>query len=1357
MSVRQFNIKDSIVSSLVDLSQSSKGVTILKSDARIYISYKMLWNRALLTGKQLLARGARRGSEVLLCCSDTERYMYGFWACAIHGFIAIPVSAENNEYRNKMVEQILEKLDHPYLLYGASIENFFSIEENDRGVNLSQIDYVNAPDFSITDVVIPKGDDLVYVQFSSGSTGIPRGAAITNSNLMANIHAMVKHYELDQRDTILSWQPLTHCYGLVVYHLMSIVVGIDQYLIPTSAYMQNPLLWMNMVQEYRITRIGTIPFALKHFINFYLKANVPIQWDLSCVKSMLLGGEQVGSDLVEQFLELLQKQHLSKSAFLPAYGLAEATVMVASGEYQSSVYCYRISNSEIEIGAVVDCEVSKLSNEVTFLEMGTPICSVEIVILDDEGNLLPEKTFGYIALQGPSVAREYYKDSKETRNVLIKDRWWFTGDIGFMIHGKLVVVGREKELVISNGKKYSCIQVENILRQAMDTDLWKQVVVTNGFQIGKKAEGIIAFVATDLDMHKAVNVEAFITLIQKAKQLAFERVGVILDDVIPILELPKTGSGKIRRIELTYLYNKGEYTIMANQIASYLMQKQQKSEMWKKDRILDTIVETLYNLFGIQVSDFNLTFQEYGIISVNIPLLLRSLSEVFSVDIQVSDIFNHPTPDQLASLIASSLSTKMPEQREKQKENSENSKAQGDNKIAIIGMSCRFPGGANDIDQFWEMLVNGVDGVIEIPETRWDVDRYYAGDETVPGKMYCRKSGFLKLPIDEFDAKFFNISPREAAATDPQQRLLLELTWEAFENACLDITKFNGSDTGVYLGISSNEYTQAHLSSGDLTQIDAYSLTGTSFSVACGRLSYTFGFEGPSFAVDTACSSALTALHLACNAIQMDETELAVVAGVNLLLSPANSIGFTKLRATSPDGHSKAFDASANGYGRGEGGGVVLLKKLSKAIMDKDVIYGVICGTGINQDGHSNGLTAPNGNSQANLIRRTLKRAHLQPSDVDYMEMHGTGTKLGDPIEVSAVAETYGKGRTMDNPLRIGSVKSNIGHLEPASGIASLIKVLLSMKYALVPANLYFQTPNPLIDWDHIPLRVVDKHIEWKKEDGVRRAAISGFGFGGSNAHIIVEEYKEQRMQETSRLGKREGFPYILKISAKSEKALRNYVLKFIQCIDAHEEDDLADILYSANRGRTDFNYRLVAIGESKEELLYRLKSFFAGTESEGIECNAGRKTFLQKSKKLVFMFTGQGSQYVNMGKTLFATNEVFRESMYLCDKLWRPYILKSIIDLLYRENANSDMVEKTMYAQPLIFAIEYALCKMWESLGVVPDIVMGHSIGEYPAAVIAGIMSLEEAVKLVSIRGRLMDEAPGMGAMGTVFTDEVT
>lgn len=771
-----------------------------------------------------------------------------------------------------------------------------------------------------------------------------------------------------------------------------------------------------------------------------------------------------------------------------------------------------------------------------------------------------------------------------------------------------------------------------------------------------------------------------------------------------------------------------------------------------KREIIGYLADLVEDILDEKVVDYTEPFISLGLVSVDIPLFTKKVSKQFGIDIEVASIFENSNINLYADYVYNILHPVDlgPESADPAQDNKA-SRSKED--VAIVGMSCRFPGGANSPEEYWDVLIKGINGICEMPENRWDVDSYYSPDKEEPGKMYSRKGGFLNVPIDQFDQKFFNISPKEAKALDPQQRLLLELTWEAFEHGGINIAQYYGSNTGVYIGIAGEEYSFAHYKSGDLSKIDAYSLTGTTFSTACGRISYTFGFEGPSFCVDTACSSSLTALHLACQAIKSGEVDTAVVGAVNLMISPAVHVCFSKLEAISIDGQSKSFDAAANGYGRGEGGGVLILRRLSDAEKDKDNIIGIVKGTAINQDGKSNGLTAPNGQAQEKVIRKALKDAGLQHSDIEYLEMHGTGTKLGDPIEVKAVVNTYAKDRTMNNPLQIGSVKSNIGHLEAAAGIASIIKVLLTFKNEMIPANLNFNEPNPHIPWEKSPISVISEHKVWKNEGSLRRVGINGFGFGGSNAHIILEEPPRIEQQHTN-----DAEPIsIIKISAKSEHALYENIKSNLAHLQRNPHIALKDYAYSNNQGKVDFAHRFTVSGKSREEIMNRLQAYLDTNSKDGISTRQNEQLEIQQDIKLVFLFTGQGSQYLNMGKELYQSNPPFKFALDECDQLFYPFINQSLVEMLYSGNYSSGDIEKTLYAQPLIFSIEYALLKFWESIGVTPEVVLGHSLGEYAAAVAADILSLADAVKLVAVRGQFMDSAPGRGAMAAIFANQAT
>ena len=776
--------------------------------------------------------------------------------------------------------------------------------------------------------------------------------------------------------------------------------------------------------------------------------------------------------------------------------------------------------------------------------------------------------------------------------------------------------------------------------------------------------------------------------------------------------------------------------------------------LYTKKEIISYLADLVENILDEKVMDYNEPFISLGLESINVPLFMKEVSHQFKVDIEVSSIFENSNINLYADYLYNILNPIERQEGKNVKFEEANQENDDQDDVAIVGISCRFPGGANSPEEYWNVLINGINGICDMPEDRWDVNKFYSDAKDEPGKMYSKKGGFLNVPIDQFDRKFFNISPKEAKQLDPQQRLLLELTWEAFENGGINIAQHYGSNTGVYIGIAGEEYSFAHYKSGDLSKIDPYSLTGTTFSTACGRISYTFGFEGPSFCVDTACSSSLTALHLASKAVKSGEIDTAVVGAVNLMISPAVHVCFSKLEAISVDGQSKSFDATANGYGRGEGGGILILKRLRDAIKDSDNILGIVKGTAINQDGKSNGLTAPNGLAQEKVIMKALQDAGLSHSDVDYLEMHGTGTKLGDPIEVKAVVNTYGQDRAMEDPIQIGSVKSNIGHLEAAAGLAGIIKVLLAFKNEVIPANLNFNVPNPFIPWEKSPISVVSANKSWKKGDRIRRVGLNGFGFGGSNAHIILEEPPKKellhKLEDTNSLS-------IIKISAKSDHSLHENIKANVAYLKNNPDIAIKDYARTNNIGKVDFSCRFTVSGNNRDQIIERLQAYLDTNNRVGISSSNHDKSDIQQNKRIVFLFTGQGSQYLGMGKELYDHNLAFKLAFDECDRLFKPYVEKSLADLIYSNQYSSKDIERTFYAQPLIFAIEYALLKFWESIGVTPETVLGHSIGEYAAAVAASILRLEDAVKLVALRGRLMDSAPGEGAMSAIYANKAT
>lgn len=671
--------------------------------------------------------------------------------------------------------------------------------------------------------------------------------------------------------------------------------------------------------------------------------------------------------------------------------------------------------------------------------------------------------------------------------------------------------------------------------------------------------------------------------------------------------------------------------------------------------------------------------------------------------------------------------------------------------IAIIGSSCRLPGGCNTIEQFWQMLQEGRDGISEIPEDRWDMPAFYDADPMAPGKTYAKAGGTLDLEVGRFDADFFGLADREVISMDPQQRLLLEVSWEALERAGQAPDKLVNSATGVFVGINTNDYSRLQFESGGRDMLDAYYFTGNTPSVAAGRLSFVLGLQGPSIALDTACSSSLVTVHMAVQSLRAGECDMALAGGVNLMLSPDPFVMLSRMQALSADGRCKTFDQSADGYGRGEGCGMIVLKRLSDARAAGDRILALVRGTAIEHDGPSSGLTVPNGLSQQSVIRRALDNAGVSPLDISYVEAHGTGTALGDPLELEALQAVLGRGRSADNPLLIGSVKPNIGHLEAAAGIAGLLKLTLSLAHREIPPHIHCDNPTSKVDWDNLSLSIAKTQMPWSVAAGARRlAGISAFGMSGTNAHLILEEapaplpVPEEADPQAIALSH-----HLLCLSAKTDQALSDLRDRYLELLQVDDSISLQNLCFTANTGRAHYPSRLAIVADSQASMIAQLRQ-------AKIHHNA-----LRSRPKLAFLFTGQGSQYTQMGWELYQTQPVFKAAIDRCHLLLEAHCDRPLRSLLFptlnasdSSDAPNDIINQTVYAQPALFALEYALAQLWMAWGLKPTVVMGHSVGEYVAACIAGVFSLSDALMLIAERGRLMQQLPLGGGMSVIMAD---
>jgi myxalamid-type polyketide synthase MxaB len=666
--------------------------------------------------------------------------------------------------------------------------------------------------------------------------------------------------------------------------------------------------------------------------------------------------------------------------------------------------------------------------------------------------------------------------------------------------------------------------------------------------------------------------------------------------------------------------------------------------------------------------------------------------------------------------------------------------------IAIVGMSCRAPGGVDSPERFWQLLVDGVDAITEVPAERWQLDIPELLGRSEVGDRRGHWGGFVD-GIDRFDPQFFGIVPREAARMDPQQRLLLEVSWEALERAGYAPDRLTGTQTGVFIGLNSADYAQ-HLLSAGLNAYDLHSLMGGMPCIASGRISYVLGLQGPNLAVDTGCSSSLVTLHLAVQSLRAGECSMALVGGVNAILRPGWTVAASRAEILASDGRCKAFDAAANGYVRSDGCGVVVLKRLADAQAAGDTILALIRGSAVNPDGRSNGLTAPSGPAQTEVIRSALASGGVLPHDVTYVETHGLGTPLGDPIEAQAMGAALGEGRSADQPIWIGSVKSNIGHPEAAAGVLGLIKLVLALQHQQIPPSLHFKQPSPLIPWDSLPLRVPTTVVPWDSADRPRIGGLSAFGLGGTNAHAVVEEAPAS----APNVNERERPLHMLPLSAKTETALTNLAERYRTYLAAQPAAPPAEITYTAGIGRAQFPHRLAVIGDSVENLKAGLDAYLRGSPSPAV---LRSRPGGAQAPKVAFLFTALDSEYVGLGRQLYETQPTFRAALEECQELLRPSLERPLLSVLYPEAGGASPLEDRAYGPPVVFALLYALAQLWRSWGIEPTSVLGHGLGEYVAACVAGVFSLEDGLRLTAERARLVATLPPVGGMVSVMATE--
>lgn len=1290
-------------------NDTDKGITYIHhSSEELFVSYAQLYDDAIIILTHLQKQGLKKGDELIFQIDekDPQLFITLFWACILGQIIAVPVTPGNTKTNQEKLEKIWDTLQHPYI--AISEERFEKLQLQQK----IALDYVvftevlyegnlqntNA-DITITDTPT-NPDDIAFIQFSSGSTGDPKGVILTHENLLTNIYDIIEGANITETDSILSWMPLTHDMGLIGNHLTPMTLGLENYIMPTTLFIRQPLLWLSSVSKHKVTMISSPNFGYSYYLKRFYKKR-PQHLDLSSVRLIVNGAEPISKEICEEFLTELQPFGLRQQTMFTVYGLAEASLAVtfpSVGEPLSAVHVNRnnlIVNEQVQYIDHTD------DNSVTFVELGKPLRHVSVRIVDDEKQEVAENTVGHIEIKGKNVTKGYYQNEEATKACISEDGWLHTGDLGFVREGKLVVTGRAKDIIFVNGQNFYAHDLERLAEQVKPIEIGKVCAFGVFSETLGRDEVIFCVVEKKNDMN------SFIALSNKLKEHIVSKTGVMIDYVIPVKQIPKTSSGKLQRFKLAKAYSSGEYQEIISVIKEKQEQlyKKQSVTVMSEETITTILQQKLAGILGFVVTDANRSLLEMGVDSIKVPELQRELEETFAIDLPVTLVFDYPTISKMTNYIYQRLHQEenMGIQRS---ETLERDPIMQTGKVAIVGIGCRFPGGMNTPAIFFEKLLQGYDAIEEIPQERWNINDYYDESGQAQGTINTKYGGFLDQ-VDLFDPQFFGVTPIEAKQIDPQHRLLLEVTFEALQDAGMPIEKLEGSQTGVFVGISNSDYLdQVNSIEQEVEHIEGYTVTGNMHSAAAGRISHTFGLEGPAVAVDTACSSSLVSVHQAINSLKLNECDSAVAGGVNLIFSPKGHVGLTRLQALAPDGRCKTFDDAANGYVRSEGCGIVVLKRYEDAVRDGDRIYATIVGSAINHDGKSSGLTVPNGVAQQRLLQDALGQAKLREEDIDYIELHGTGTKLGDPQEVHALSAVFAN-RSKENPIQIGSVKSNIGHVESAAGIAGLIKSVLVVNTKKIPRNLHFHTPNRFIQWDTIPFTVVSENIQLEEGKKPKRAGVSSFGLSGTNAHVIVEETKPSPATvEQSNVE-----PKIMTLSAQKQDTLSQMVAQFRSFLETTDER-LEDICYSTTERRDHFAHRVAIAASTKEQMLAVLQKW----ENKG--------SAHQTQKDLFISFSTERKAETECYTQLYERYDSFRHSVAECERVMEQVIKKC---------STSKAEESPLVAEQLaLFKSQYAFANLLRAVQINPHYVGGEGIGLLVAAYMAESLTLHDALVLV-------------------------
>ncbi len=1339
-----------------------------------------------------LQQHTQAGDRVLLMFSPDLDYITAFFACLYSGTIAVPSYPIGNRRRDggKLSALIKDCASRIILTKKRDEESIIEvIKETDLGAmtapKLILVDDITDSEIHTWKKPVFNVESLAFLQYTSGSTGSPKGVMVSHSNLLANLKVIQNKSALRPEESIVSWLPPYHDMGLIGGLLTPIYVGMHAFLMEPVAFLQKPYRWLKAISDHGASLTAAPNFAYQLCIDRITDEQLKTL-NLSHWRIALSGAEPVRKQTIEDFNNKFAVTGFKPQAFYPAYGMAEATLLVTAGECDALTLSVSVEASALQAGKLITTENNEQS--ISFVSCGTQGTDHEVGVVNPQTQQRCNNLeIGEVWVRGPSVAQGYWKKDKLTEQTFQaylntgEGPWLRTGDLGFLQKEQLYISGRSKDLIVLNGRNFYPQDIESLITDCHEhilTDGCAAFSIEHPRVAGNGIEEKLVIVQ-ELSRQgiKRCDLNELASLIRR--RIATELNLVIVDIMfIRPMTLPRTSSGKIQHYASKEKYLDGSHAIVG-QVPLLIggktrLEKNKTADVFDKDRHAKTdkhsteitdsaiihswLVSYLVNRYGLTTQQLShkTAFVDLGMDSAAAVTLIAELSEYLDMHIDPVSLWNYPTIGELCNHLSGE------EIEADQKYPNVNTQ---DEDIAVIGMACRLPAGNGQADiestqEFWQWLNDGGDAVGMVPENR--KREISLSDEKIQG-------GFL-ADVDKFDPSFFEISPRDAACLDPQQRLLYEVTIRLLENASLTLEACHNRQIGIFIGSSTDDY--AHLadkSENRTTNAVGVGL-GTARSAAAGRLAYFLGTQGPALHVDTACSSSAYSIHLACQSILSGESEQAIAGGVNLILNPESYMPLEAMQALSPTSRCRTFSDDADGYIRSEGCSLVMLKRLSDAQRDGDTIHGVIRASSANQDGRSHGLTAPNGQAQRKLLKQTIRRAGVSADQISYIETHGTGTALGDPIEVNALADVIAKDRK--SPLLLGALKSNLGHLESAAGSAALIKTLLCLKHQRIPANLHFTSPNAHINWSGLAVKPVNESCKWPtllNPESMNAdtnapsvlpalAGVSAFGMSGTNVHFVVGAAPVQttsKVDITTEVDER-SLPLVF-ISAKTSGALTGQAKQWAQWLKSGGN---VEHLIRVCSTRSQFVLRAALRFSSKDELINQLCALAAVNRQDVLALDYVEHTGSAKPFNPILLFTGQGALYHNMASDLFNNVALFKEHVLYCEAQLshlhkqfsdidieknRELLSYKLTDVLFGEHTSnqdgvalSEPLQQPLWAQVSLYVVQTGIVKLLKSAGIKPSAVIGHSVGEYAVAYASDVFTLEDGLSLLLKRGLL-------------------